>query len=161
MNSCRSYLMILARPSMLLFSLIGLATTSGHGAMQAKETGSVQFLNSKTSSAPFSSAVRVGNQLYLSGQLGLLPGTSSLAPGGIQAETKQAMLNIKNLLSNSGYTMKDVVKCTVFLADMREFPAFNKEYLSFFAQPYPARSAIGINSLAFGGRVEIECMASH
>lgn len=70
------------------------------------------------------------------------------------------MKNIANLLESSGYSMKDVVKCTVFLADMNEFASFNKEYLSYFAKLYPTRSAIGISSLAFGGRVEIECIAA-
>jgi enamine deaminase RidA (YjgF/YER057c/UK114 family) len=70
------------------------------------------------------------------------------------------MKNIASLLESSGYSMQNVIKCTVFLADMNEFASFNKEYLSFFSKPYPARSAIGINSLAFGGRVEIECVAA-
>ncbi len=70
------------------------------------------------------------------------------------------MRNIQAQLASSGYSMKDLVKCTVFLADMSDFPAFNAEYLSFLKQPYPVRSAVGVRSLAFNGRVEIECMAA-
>lgn len=148
------------RASALSFTILSCVALGSQPSLEAKEAKAVQFFNSQGSSTPFSPAVRVGNQLLLSGQLGLLPGTATLAPGGIQAETKQAMQNIKNLLSSSGYEMKDVVKCTVFLVDMKEFSAFNKEYLSFFSQPYPSRSAVGVNALAFGGRVEIECMAA-
>jgi enamine deaminase RidA (YjgF/YER057c/UK114 family) len=70
------------------------------------------------------------------------------------------MMNIKSVVESSGYSIKDIIKCSVFLADMKDFAAFNKEYLAFFSKPYPTRSAIGIGSLAFGGRVEIECIAA-
>jgi 2-iminobutanoate/2-iminopropanoate deaminase len=70
------------------------------------------------------------------------------------------MQNIQSLLTSSGYSMNDLVKCTVFLADMNEFPAFNAQYLSFLKQPYPVRSTVDVRSLAFNGRVEIECMAT-
>ncbi len=70
------------------------------------------------------------------------------------------MLNIKSIVESSGYSMKDIIKCSVYLADMKDFASFNKEYLASFSRPYPTRSAIGIGSLAFGGRVEIECIAA-
>lgn len=148
------------KPSALICLFLGLLFIANNPPVQAKDTESVQFLNSGASTTPFSPAVRAGQVLYLSGQLGLVPGTAKLAPGGIKQETRQAMKNIASLLESSGYSMKDVVKCTVFLADMNEFASFNKEYLSYFAKPYPTRSAIGISSLAFGGRVEIECIAA-
>jgi 2-iminobutanoate/2-iminopropanoate deaminase len=148
------------RAAILVGSLFAVASLSNLQTLQAKEAASVQFFPGKASATPFSPAVRVGRELYLSGQLGLLPGTQTLAQGGVQAETRQAMRNIQAQLASSGYSMKDLVKCTVFLADMSDFPAFNTEYLSFLKQPYPVRSAVGVRSLAFNGRVEIECMAA-
>jgi 2-iminobutanoate/2-iminopropanoate deaminase len=148
------------RVAILFGSLVAVASLSNLPTLQAKEATPIQFFPGKASTTPFSPAVRVGRELYLSGQLGLLPGTQTLAPGGIQAETRQAMQNIQSQLTSSGYSMNDLVKCTVFLADMTEFPAFNTQYLSFLKQPYPVRSTVGVRSLAFNGRVEIECMAT-
>ena len=103
--------------------------------------------------------MRVGNTLYLSGQIGIQPGTLNLTAGGIQAEARQALENIKTTLETHGYTMRDVVKCTVMLADIAEWAAFNEVYKTYFAPPYPARSALGVNGLAIGARVEVECLA--
>jgi reactive intermediate/imine deaminase len=109
---------------------------------------------------PFSEAVRVGDLLLLSGQLGNLPGTLELAPGGIGPETRQALENVAAVLARRGATLADVVKCTVMLADMAEWPAMNEVYSTFFpADALPARSALGANGLALGARVEIECIA--
>ncbi len=107
---------------------------------------------------PFSSAVRVDNTLYLSGNLGNMPGTIELAEGGIAGETRQTMENIKAVLEQFGSSMDEVVKCTVFLADMAEWGAMNEVYKTYFENP-PARSAVGANGLALGARVEIECIA--
>jgi len=107
---------------------------------------------------PFSSAVRVGNTLYLSGKLGNTPGTLDLAQGGITGETRQTMDNISSVLQEFGSSMDDVVKCTVFLADMTEWSAMNEVYKTYFKNP-PARSALGANGLALNARVEIECIA--
>ena len=107
---------------------------------------------------PFSSAVRVDNTLYLSGNLGNKPGTLELAEGGIAGETRQTMENIKGVLEQFGSSMDEVVKCTVFLADMAEWGAMNEVYRTYFTNP-PARSALGANGLALGARVEIECIA--
>ena len=107
---------------------------------------------------PFSDAVRVGNMLYLSGKIGNIPGTSQLAEGGIQGETRQALENIKASLEKYGSSMSEVVKCTVFLADIAEWGAMNEVYKTFFKNP-PARSALGVSGLALNGRVEIECIA--
>ena len=107
---------------------------------------------------PFSSAVRVDNTLYLSGNLGNIPGTLDLAEGGISGETQQTMENIKRVLEQFGSSLDEVVKCTVFLADMAEWGAMNEVYKTYFENP-PARSALGASGLALGARVEIECIA--
>jgi 2-iminobutanoate/2-iminopropanoate deaminase len=98
--------------------------------------------------------------LYLSGQIGIVPGSVKLAAGGIKAEAKQMMENIKTSLEAHGYSINDLVKCTVMLADISEWEAFNEVYQSFFNKRYPARSALGANGLALGARVEVECIAA-
>ena len=108
---------------------------------------------------PFSEAVQVGNLLLLSGQIGNLPGTTTLAPGGIGPESRQTLENIRGVLERHGASLKDVVKCTIFLADIGEWSAFNVVYREFFSAPYPARSALGSSGLAFKARVEVECIA--
>ena len=109
---------------------------------------------------PFSSAVQAGETLYLSGALGNLPGTMTLAPGGIAAQARQTMENIGNVLRYCGLDYADIVKCTVMLADMSEWGEFNKVYVSYFAPDrLPARSAFGANGLALGAKVEVECIA--
>ena len=107
---------------------------------------------------PFSEAVRVGNMLYLSGQIGL-DGSMNLAPGGIIPETRQVMENIKDSLERYGSSLEHVVKATVMMADMSEWGEMNKVYMTYFSKHLPARSALGANGLAMGARVEIECIA--
>jgi 2-iminobutanoate/2-iminopropanoate deaminase len=107
---------------------------------------------------PFSEAVRVGNMLYLSGQIGV-DGSMKLVPGGIAAETRQTMENIKATLERYGASLDHVIKATVMLADMSEWVEMNKVYVTFFSKHLPARSALGANGLAMGARVEIECIA--
>ncbi len=110
---------------------------------------------------PFSDAVRAGNTLYLSGAMGVIPGTMQLAPGGLEAEARQMFQNIARTLEQNGLSFDNVFKCLVMLADMSEWPAFNKIYLEYFSDPdrLPARSAFGVNALALGGRVEMEVVA--
>ncbi len=122
----------------------------------------VQYLNmpgTEDLGLPFSSAVRVGNTLYLSGNLGNVPGSNDLVAGGIGAETRQTMENIKAVLEQFGSSMDRVVKCTVFLADIGEWGAMNEVYRTYFSKP-PARSALGASGLALNARVEIECIAT-
>jgi reactive intermediate/imine deaminase len=126
--------------------------------------GNVEFISSeelKKAGYPFSQAVRVGDTLYLSGQIGIDWKTNKLVEGGIEAEAKQTMRNIADVLKANGRSMGDVVKCTAMLADMAEWPRFNDVYRTFFAAGrYPARSALGANGLALGARVEVECIAT-
>jgi 2-iminobutanoate/2-iminopropanoate deaminase len=141
--------------------IVGCLTVTS--PLHAGQEESIEFLNSGKvlpTDLPFSEAVRVGDTLYLSGHIGNLPGTPRLAPGGIEEETRQTMHNIRISLEAHGYSMANVVKCTVFLADMSEWRAFNEVYKSFFSGNYPARSALGVNGLALGARVEVECIAA-
>ena len=107
----------------------------------------------------FSPAVRVGDMLYLSGQIGT-DSSGKLVPGGIQAETRQTLANIRDVLARTGSSMDRVVKCTVMMADMAEWPAMNTVYATFFPTHKPARSAFGATALALGARVEVECIAA-
>lgn len=107
---------------------------------------------------PFSEAVRVGNTLYMSGQIGFKDG--KLVKGGIKAETKQVLDNIHGTLLKYGYRKSDIVKCMVMLTDMDDFDDFNKVYKAEMIKPYPVRSAFGVSELAAGASVEIECMAA-
>ena len=108
---------------------------------------------------PFSEAVRVGPMLYLSGALGI-DDSGALVPGGIEAETQQALVNIRSVLERHGSSMDRVIKCTAMLADMHEWAAMNRVYVGHFSTNLPARSAFGASGLALGGRVEIECIAT-
>ncbi len=125
---------------------------------QAAEVEYLQAPGTEDLGLPFSSAVRVDNTLYLSGAIGVIPGTLDLAEGGIQGETRQTMENIKQTLETFGSSLDKVVKCTVFLADMAEWGAMNEVYRTYFENP-PARSALGASGLALDARVEIECIA--
>jgi reactive intermediate/imine deaminase len=140
-----------------------LALLAATAAAAAEPRPKIEYLNSGKvvpASLPFSEAVRVGNTLYLSGQVGIKPGTMQVVPGGIREEARQALENIRTSLEANGYAMGDVVKCTVMLADIGEWAAFNEVYKTFFSAPYPARSALGANGLALGARVEVECIAA-
>lgn len=140
-------------------TLVGLCSL----ALCASPALAAEYLNSEQSKSlnlPFSEAVRVGDLLILSGQLGVIPGTTDLAPGGIKAEASQALDNVKAILERYGSSMDKVVKCTVMMADIAEWPAFNEVYVTYFPGPKPARSAFAAAGLAFNGRVEVECWAA-
>lgn len=109
---------------------------------------------------PFSSAVRVGNMLYLSGQIGIDPATGQLRPGGIAPETRQTLENIRAVLQHAGSSLAEVVKCTVFLQDIADYAEMNGVYAEFFSEHPPARSTVAGSGLAFDARVEVECIAT-
>ena len=119
-------------------------------AMQKSPTGT---------SLPFSEAVRAGDMLYLSGQVGV-DASGKLAAGGIRPEAKQTMDNIGAALARYGSSFDRVVQCTVALADMADWPAFNEVYRGYFKEHFPARMAFGANALALGARVEVQCNAA-
>lgn len=108
---------------------------------------------------PFSPAVKANGFIFLSGQIGT-DSTGRVVAGGIQAETRQTMNNIRDVLARAGSSFDKVVKCTVFIQDMAEWPAMNEVYITYFKGPPPARSAAGSNGLALGAKVEIECIAA-
>ena len=112
----------------------------------------------QTRKLPFSEAVRVGPMLYLSGALGI-DSSGAVVKGGIEAETHQALINIRSVLERHGSSMDRVIKCTAMLVDMQEWAAMNRAYAEHFPTNLPARSAFGTSGLALGGRVEIECIA--
>ncbi|MEO0895913.1 MAG: Rid family detoxifying hydrolase [Bacteroidota bacterium] len=122
----------------------------------------VSYLNPPSAQGknlPYSEVVKVGQTLYLSGKIGKKAGENTVVEGGIQAETKQVMDNIKEVLQRHGADMDDIVKVTVFLADIGEWAAMNEVYTTYFPTHRPARSAVGVNGLARNAKVEIECIA--
>lgn len=137
--------------------LLSLACHANPQADKAIERlSSEQF---KQLNLPFSQAVKVNGILYLSGELGVIPGQLKLVEGGVIPETRQALENIKATLERFGSGMDKVIKCTLFLADIKEWAEVNKVYVEYFTQGLPARSAVAGSGLGLGGRVEIECMA--
>ena len=140
----------------LLLSAAAACASGGeapHRQVIAPEGSSIEGL-------PFAPAVRTGDLIFVSGQVGNLPGTRELASGGVAGETRQTLENMRVILAAAGATPADVVKCTVFLVDMRDYDAMNQAYAAFFAGSPPARSTVAGSGLALGARVEIECIAA-
>ena len=108
---------------------------------------------------PYSQAIRVGNLVYTSGQIPIDPATGAFVEGGIKEQTRQSLTNVRAILAEAGLAMSDVVKTTVFMADMNDFAEMNGVYAEFFAEPYPARSAVAVKTLPKGALVEIEVIA--
>jgi 2-iminobutanoate/2-iminopropanoate deaminase len=109
---------------------------------------------------PYSVAIKANGLVFTAGQIGLIPETGVLVEGGIEAETRQALTNLKNVLGAAGSCLDCVLKTTVFLRDMNDFAAMNGVYAQFFTQDFPARSAFAVASLPKGACVEIECVAA-
>jgi len=139
--------------SVILVCVAGACAHSGRGGAPA------EYVAPPGPARPFSEVVKVGRMLYLAGQLGT-DSTGKLVSGGIQAETRQSLENIKHVLVTNGSSMDDVVKCTAMLADIKEWAAMNEVYVTFFPHHLPARSAFATNGLVMGGRIELECMAT-
>ena len=109
---------------------------------------------------PYSQAIAANGFLFISGQLPIDPATGNFAEGGIRELTRQSLENVKSILAEAGLTLADVVKTTVFLADMSDFAAMNEVYAEYFIAPAPARSAVAVKTLPKGGLVEIEVIAA-
>lgn len=127
-------------------------------ALTAQERQVIQVAGTPAN-RPFSPAIRVGNLVFASGQIGIAPGATAVVPGGIGPETRQAMENLDAVFKAAGTSLANAVKCTVFLADIAEWPAMNEVYVTFFRSDPPARSAVAGSGLALRARVEIECIA--
>ena len=108
---------------------------------------------------PYSQAIKVGNLVYTSGQIPIDPATGSFVEGGIKEQTRQALTNVQAILEAAGLTMANVVKTTVFMADMNDFADMNAVYADYFSEPYPARSAVAVKTLPKGALLEIEVVA--
>ncbi len=148
-------------PSVLsLLAFVGCVAAMSAPYMPAAAAQSGVRFFPRADTYPFSSAVQVGDVLYLSGQIGAAEDGKSVVPGGMPAEARRMMELIGQTLKEHGLTFGDLFKCTVMLADMGDWPAFNKIYAGHFKPGrYPARSAMGVNGLALGARVEMECLA--
>lgn len=145
--------------TVLALPILGAPAVAGAQAGPPKVT----YLTSEETTKlnlPFSEAVRVGDILYLSGMIGNVPGTVQLAPGGVEAQTRQALENIRTTLERYGSSLDRVFKCTVMMADISQWAKMNAVYVTFFKDHFPARSAIGAAGLAAGAAVEIECLAT-
>ena len=108
---------------------------------------------------PYSQAIIVGNLVYTSGRIPIDPATGSIVEGGIKEQTRQSLTNVQAILKEAGQTMANVIKTTVFMADMNDFADMNAVYAEFFTEPYPARSAVAVKTLPKGALVEIEVVA--
>ncbi len=141
--------------------LILAGCAEGEHSDKDDDAPEVEYLTggSPDASLPFSPAVRVGNTLYLSGQIGNLPGTLELAEGGMEGEAHQTMQNIKATLERFGSSLDHVVKCLVMIDDISLWGDFNTVYVQYFPGHKPARSAFGAEGLALGAAVEVECIA--
>lgn len=144
------------------FSRLSLIALSCILFVSCNNTGKVTFHASheeRKKDAPFSDAVQVGNLFFLAGQVGIDGATRKLVPGGIKPETRQVCQNIIEVLAQHQMTTDNVVKCTVILADINDFAAFNEVYKEFFPNK-PARTTFAASGLAVGAKIEIECIAA-
>lgn len=122
----------------------------------------MQVISTKKAPAaigPYSQAIQVGNLLYTSGQIPVNPATGAFVEGGVKEQTRQSLTNVKAILEEAGLQMSNVVKTTVYMADMNDFADMNAVYAEFFSEPYPARSAVAVKTLPKGALVEIEVIA--
>lgn len=108
---------------------------------------------------PYSQAIKVGNLVFASGQVPIVPATGEFVEGGIKEQTRQSLTNAKAILEEAGTSLSKVVKTTVYLSDMANFAAMNEVYAEFFTQPYPVRSAVAVKTLPKNALVEVECIA--
>lgn len=119
----------------------------------------ITTLQAPAAIGPYSQAIEADSYIFVSGQLPIDPTTGQFVRDDISKLTRQSLTNIRNILSEAGLTMANVVKTTVMLTDMNDFPAMNEVYAEFFSEPFPARSAFAVKALPKGGKVEIECIA--
>ncbi|GHS95643.1 endoribonuclease [Bacteroidia bacterium] len=121
---------------------------------------SISTKNAPAAIGPYSQAIKAGNFVYLSGQLGINPATGDFVPGAVTEQTEQVLQNIRAILTEAGLTLQNVIKTTVFLFDMADFAAMNTVYMQYFEEPYPARLAVAVKTLPKNALVEIEVIAA-
>lgn len=148
-----------SRAILLSLTLVALSSCGDSDQPSRSDITHLSAAEAEALGLPFSEAVRVGDMLYLSGQIGNLPGTTELVPGGIAEETRQTLENVRAVLERHGSSLDRIAKCTIFLADIDEWPRMNEVYVTFFGEKKPARSAVAGSGLALGARVEIDCIA--
>lgn len=119
----------------------------------------IETTNAPAAVGPYSMAIKTGNFIFLSGQVGLDPEAKKLVEGGVEAQAKQIFKNIKAVLAEAGATLQNVVKATVFLKDMADFKRVNEVYAQHFEPPFPARSAVAVRELPLSVDIEIEVIA--
>ena len=141
---------------LLLLTIPALAACAGSAERRPEV---IAPATARLGSLPFSPAVRAGDFIFLSGAIGTRPGTTELVSGDVGEQTRQTMENLRAVLRAAGADLDDVVKCTVFLVDMRDYAAMNTAYASFWDAAPPARSTMAGTGLALGARVEVECIA--
>lgn len=127
---------------------------------QNKRMKAISTKKAPAAIGPYSQAIQVGNLVYTSGQIPINPATGTFVEGGIKEQTRQSLSNVRAILEEAGLSMANVVKTTVFLADMADFAEMNAVYAEFFAEPYPSRSAVAVKSLPKGALVELEVVAT-
>ena len=128
-----------------------------------KQNNRMKVISTKKAPAaigPYSQAIQIGNLVYTSGQIPIDPATGTFVEGGIKEQTRQSLTNVKAILEEAGLSMANVIKTTVFMADMNDFADMNAVYAEFFTEPYPARSAVAAKSLPKSALVEIEVVAT-
>ncbi|MDP6028150.1 MAG: Rid family detoxifying hydrolase [Pseudomonadales bacterium] len=145
---------MLSKLSAAIFILVGSVSVLADDQVSYLVSPETKKLN-----LPFSDAVRVNNMIFMSGQLGVEPGSFKLVEGGIENETRQIFKNMKGVLESNESSLSNIVKCTVMMGDIGEWPKFNQVYVTYFPDDKPARSAFGANGLALGASVEMECWA--
>ena len=148
------------RLQLLVLTFLPTALVGQQRADTTRAEKQVIQLPGASTGLPFSSAVRVGNVLYLSGAIGNVPGTRQLVDTGVAKQTQQALDNIKAVLTYAGSSLERVFKCTVFLANIKDYDEMNRVYATYFPKDPPARSTVAGSGLALGARVEIECLAT-
>ena len=148
------------RLQLLLLAMLPVSLGAQQRADTARTEKQVVQLPGALPGLPFSSAVRVGNVLYLSGAIGVLPGTRQLVDTGVAKQTQQTLENIKTVLAHAGSSLDRVFKCTVFLVNIRDYDEMNRVYATYFPKDPPARSTVAGSGLALGAKVEIECLAT-
>lgn len=131
-----------------------------HNQLNIQTMKSIHTNNAPAAIGPYSQAIEVNGFVFASGQIPIDPSTGNIVEGGIREQTRQALTNASKIMEEAGLTLANVIKTTVFMADMNDFAAMNEVYASFFKEPYPARSAVAVKTLPKNVLVEVECIAA-